>query len=104
MVNDRLPAAAYERAERMLGHHRPRLALRAAVRPRWIGDGSRFWYRVETERGGEFVIADPEAGERRAAFDHERLAASLATAAGTEVEPYGLPFTTIEVGAREISF
>ncbi len=104
MVNDRLPSAAYERAERMLGHHRPRLALRAGVKPNWIGDGSRFWYRVETERGGEFVIVDPEAGERRTAFDHERLAESLTTAAGTDAEPYDLPFAAIEVGEQVISF
>ena len=104
MTSEPLPVAAYERAERMLGHHRTRLALRAQVRPYWIGDGSRFWYRVDTARGAEFVSVDPAAGSRRQAFDHERLAVSLAAASGTDVEPYDLPFTTIKISDDAIAF
>jgi dipeptidyl-peptidase 4 len=103
-VTDRLPAAAYERAERLLGHHRPRLALRARVHPMWIGDGARFWYRADTERGTEFVLVDPEAGVRRPAFDHTRLAQSLAAASDEAIEPYDLPFRTIELSDEEIAF
>lgn len=91
------PASAYERAERMLGHHRPRLALRARVRPNWIGDGSRFWYLVDTERGREFVMADVTGRSRRPAFDQERLAHALARRCERAVEPYDLPFDSIEV-------
>ncbi len=101
---NRLPAAAYERAERMLGHHRPRLALRARVRPRWIGDGATFWYRVDTERGAEFTLVDPDAGVRRPAFDHERLARALADAAGAEVEPFDLPFREIDLTGDGVAF
>ncbi|PZF84743.1 S9 family peptidase [Jiangella anatolica] len=104
MTSDRLPASAYERAERMLGHHRSRLALRASVRPRWIGDSGRFWYRVDTERGTEFVLVDPGAGARAPAFDHERLAAALASASGETVEPYALPFDAIEVSEDAVAF
>src|SRR4051812_15868096 len=104
MFSERLPSAAYERAERMLGHHRSRLALRASVRPRWIGDGERFWYSVDTERGSEFVLVDSETGARRAAFNHERLAAALATAAGTEVMPYDLPFGEIDLAGEVVAF
>jgi dipeptidyl-peptidase-4 len=99
-----LPAAAYERAERMLGHHRPRLALRARVQPNWLGDDSGFWYRVETERGAEFVLVEVAARSRRAAFDHERLARSLSRTCATEVRPYALPFDTIEVSGGEVRF
>ncbi len=59
-----LPVTAYERAERMLGHNRSRLALRAKVRPHWIDDGDTFWYEVDTEDGTEYVLVDPEAGTR----------------------------------------
>jgi dipeptidyl-peptidase 4 len=108
MSEHRLPVTAYERAERMLGHNRDRLALRSRVTPKWIGDGSTFWYRVDTERGTEFIVADPEAPSpderRRPAFDHERLARSLAAASGTGVEPYDLPFRTIEIAADTVSF
>jgi dipeptidyl-peptidase 4 len=103
-VSDRLPVAAYERAERMLAHHRPRLALRTSVTPQWIGDGARFWYAVETDRGREFVLADPERGTRAPAFDHERLAAALAAASGNAVEPYGLSFSSIELVEDRVAF
>jgi dipeptidyl-peptidase 4 len=103
-VCGRLSAAAYERAERLLGHNRHKLALRTQVKPNWIGDGTAFWYRVDTERGTEFLIADPEAGSRRPAFDHERLARSLAYGSGERVAPYDLPFRTIDITADEITF
>ncbi|TDC53283.1 S9 family peptidase [Jiangella ureilytica] len=104
MTSDRLPRSAYERAERMMGHHRSRLALRASVRPRWTGDGGRFWYRVDTERGTEFVQVDPAAGTRVAAFDHERLATALASAGGETVQPYALPFDAIELSGDAVEF
>jgi dienelactone hydrolase len=100
MIPERLPAAVYGRAERLLVHNRSRLALRALVTPRWTGDGSSFWYRVDTERGTEFVLVEPETGSRRPAFDHERLARSLAAASGQSVEPWEPPFHAIEVGGN----
>ncbi len=104
MSADRLPAAAYERAELMLGHNRSRLVFRADVNPQWIGDGTQFWYQVDTERGNEFVLVDPDRGLREPAFDHERLARALTTASGTRVEPSALPFRSIRVGREEIGF
>ncbi|GAA4090762.1 DPP IV N-terminal domain-containing protein [Nocardioides kongjuensis] len=95
MLADALPAATYRRAEALLPHRRHRLALRTQVRPHWIADGDRFWYRVETERGGEFVLVDPDAGTRARAFDHERVAAALTAATGEPVAPYDLPFRSI---------
>lgn len=101
---DRLPVTAYERAERMLGHHRHRLVLHSRANPNWIGDGRTFWYAADTERGTEYVVVDPEAGTREPAFDHERLAAALADASGEEVAPYELPIEALEFGDREIRF
>jgi dipeptidyl-peptidase-4 len=56
MENGRLPREAYERAERLLGHHRSELVLRASVRPRWIDAGPRFWYRVDAEAACRLVV------------------------------------------------
>jgi dipeptidyl-peptidase 4 len=95
----RLPVSAYERAERMLGHNRARLALRARVRPNWIGAGSRFWYLVDTERGREFVVVDVAERSRRPAFDQERLARALAQRCERAVAPYDLPFDSVDVAA-----
>jgi len=104
MTVDEFPAEAYARAERLLPHNRPRLALRATVKPRWIGDGDTFWYRVETERGGEFVLVDVAARTREPAFDHQRLAAALTAAAGQPAEPYALPFRDIEFSGGAVAF
>jgi dipeptidyl-peptidase 4 len=114
MAVERLPAAAYERAETMLDHNRSRLALRARVTPKWIDDGSSFWYRVDTERGTQFVLVEPDKGLRRLAFDHERLARSLAAAVdgsnssdqGRDEggEPWDPPFHAIEVSRDGVAF
>jgi hypothetical protein len=63
---------------------------------------------VDAERGA-FILADPGAATRDAAFDHERLARSLAEPSGSGVEPFqprGLMFRTVagpagRVGAVE---
>ena len=104
MTSEYLPVAAYERAERLLSHNRAQLVLHGAVRPQWIGDGSRFWYQVRTEHGIEFLAVEPEAGVRRAAFDHHRLARSLGDASGTQLDPYALPIGDMEITDDRIAF
>ena len=101
---DSLPVAAYERAERLMGHNRPKLALRTSVKPNWVEGGARFWYRVDTERGAEFVLVDPAARRREPAFDQERLATALAAAGGMEVDPYRLPLGSLRFTADGIRF
>lgn len=88
----------YARAESRLAWNALAGVYAWRVQPRWLGpDDERFWYRVRTRRGHEFMLVDPEARERRPAFNQERLAAALATALDRPVEPYDLPF-------REITF
>jgi dipeptidyl aminopeptidase/acylaminoacyl peptidase len=64
----------------------------------WIGDSNRFWYRVSVPGGHRFVVVDADAWTRRAAFDHDRLAASLSTAAGASYSGVTLPFSTFTFG------
>ncbi|MCO1578336.1 prolyl oligopeptidase family serine peptidase [Crossiella sp. SN42] len=97
---DRLPATVYAAAENLLSHTRSALMGEARVRPRWLDDGARFWYRVD----GRFVLVDPVAGTREPAFDHARLAAALAEAAGQQVDAGELPFRAIEPGAGTVAF
>jgi len=87
-----------------MAHNRSRLALHIGVKPNWIGDGSTFWYRVETERGGEFLRVDPEAKSRAPLFDAERLARALADASGQEVQAYDLPFRKVQVRDDRVRF
>ena len=61
-----LTAADYARAEKMLGFNTSQLVDRNSVRPTFLPDG-RFWYRVLTPTGSEYVVINPVDGVRRAA-------------------------------------
>src|SRR6266550_3546517 len=68
---------------------------RAVIRPRWLAD-NRFWYRVTTQNGNEFVLVDPTRGTRGPAFDQTKIAAALSTASGTVYDAFHLPFTQFD--------
>ncbi|WP_431214100.1 hypothetical protein ACQ86N_04285 [Puia sp. P3] len=51
----RLTTKDYERAESMLGYSAEQLVDRANVRPNWL-PGDKFWYRILTAEGHEFVL------------------------------------------------
>ncbi|WP_428847006.1 DPP IV N-terminal domain-containing protein [Rhizohabitans arisaemae] len=99
-----MDAATYQRAERLLVHNRSTLVAGGKVAPRWIGEGSRFWYRVEGPAGHRFVHVDPAVGTREPAFDHERLAKALEEASGSPAHAEALPFGGIEVTAEAVEF
>src|SRR4249920_149011 len=80
-AQQRFTAADYTRAEKLMGYNTTPLVLRSGVRPSWLPD-ERFWYRVTTAEGEEFVLVDPVKGTRAPAFDHAKLAAALSTATG----------------------
>src|SRR4051812_40878006 len=70
--------ADYERSERLAASTQNKV-FRSSVTPNWSADGNWFWYRVDLGGGErEFVSVDVDRGERRPAFDHDRLAKALA--------------------------
>ncbi len=86
----------YARAERLLPVNAPKLTSDLLIKPRWIEGSDRFWYRWQSLSGVEFILVDPATGERKAAFDHERLAAVLSQATGRPCHSGQLPFGEIE--------
>lgn len=54
-----MTAADYARAEQLLSHNTTPLVLRSAGRATWLRD-DRFWYRVTTDKGADFVLVDAE--------------------------------------------
>lgn len=100
-----LTAEDYARAEKFMGYNTTPLVLRAGVRPSWLPDG-RFWYRVTTENGAEFILVDPVRGTRNPAFDHAKLAAALSAVTNAKYEAFKLPFQQIEFSpdGKTISF
>ena len=72
------------------------LVVNAPQPPSWIGETSRFWYRKSVLGGNEFVLVDATTLEKRAAFDHQRLATSLSSARDTTYSAIQLPFNAIK--------
>jgi dipeptidyl-peptidase 4 len=99
-----LDEGAYRTAEQLLRHNRGKLVRGGKLRPRWTADGAGFWYTVDTERGRRFILVDPAEGSRRPPFDHERLAAALASASGRDVDAAALPFTAFEPAGDDVEF
>src|SRR5437879_995089 len=85
-----LTAADYARAEKWMGYNTNPLVFRAGVRPSWQGD-DKFWYRVTTPEGSEFITVNTATGTKAPAFDRARLAAALSTAAGATFDAHRLP-------------
>src|SRR3989449_7732610 len=100
-----LSASDYARAEKWMPYNTNPLVFRSGVRPTWQAD-DRFWYRITTAEGSEFLLVDAAKGTRAPAFDHAKLAAALSAATGTTYDAHHLPFTDFELSANRqtISF
>ena len=98
-----LTAGDYERAESMLSYNtEPLVDNHFGGRPEWLS-GDRFWYRVLTARGSEFILVDPTKKSRSAAFDQQKLAAALSSATGKQYDGFMLPFQTFVFSPDEKS-
>ncbi|HSU27472.1 MAG TPA: DPP IV N-terminal domain-containing protein [Chitinophagaceae bacterium] len=84
----------YEHAEDMMGYNTQKFIDHGSVSPNWL-PGDKFWYRVLTAQGSEFILVDPVKGTRSPAFDHQKLASSLSTASGRSFTASMLPFQSI---------
>ena len=62
-VAQQLTTADYARAEKFMAYNTAPLLFRAGVRPAWLPD-DRFWYRVTTAEGSEFLSPDRPAETR----------------------------------------
>ena len=100
----KLTTADYGRAEKFMTYNTTPLVFRANVRPTWLAD-DRFWYRITTAEGSEFILVDPARGMRAPAFDHSKLAAALSSATGTSYDASHLPFTEMDLASEgQVSF
>lgn len=104
-AQDALTIKDYENAESKMGYNTQKYVDRANVFPNWM-PGDKFWYRVLTPAGSEFVLVDAAKGTRTIAFDHEKLAVALSTAANKKYTGSMLPFQVINYSAdgKSITF
>jgi dipeptidyl aminopeptidase/acylaminoacyl peptidase len=72
----------------------------------WVGTTHRFFYRRSVSGGHEFILVDAATGQRRAAFDHARLAEALSRALNGKWTATTLPFNTFRFvdGEEAIEF
>jgi len=97
--------ADYDRAF-SLRSRRADLVDRAEIKPHWLPDGHRFWYRVQMgAQTHEFVLVDADSGVRQPAFDHAKLAAALGKVNGGTMQPDHLPVSGLEfAGSNTLRF
>ena len=74
----------YARAEKMLSFNTMPLVDRAFVAPTFLPDG-RFWYKVLTSTGVEYVLVDPTDGMRKTAASVSGLGITMPTVAVTDL-------------------
>lgn len=88
-------AADYKQAETFLRPNVEKRIYRTQVIPHWINDTPRFWYKVNTRQGKQFILVDTRKKQRKQAFDHEKLAKALSTLLGKTFQGDKLPFDSI---------
>jgi hypothetical protein len=85
------PQERFSRSRRVEGYYKDRIT------PHWFAENTCFWYRNDLRgKTREFILVNAEQGTRQAAFDHQKLAAALSKATGTEYRADQLPFDSIE--------
>src|SRR5687768_15473218 len=62
----------------------------------WLKKGDKVWYLNKRGARKEFMLADVKKKNQHPAFDHDRLARSLALRSGKKVDAAQLPFSLIE--------
>ncbi len=86
-----LPDALRARAERFRPSNLRPLVYNPQIRPHWIGNTDRFWYRHESPAGISFLVVDAADGRKSPAFDHARLGAALS------LDPARLPLQCLSL-------
>ena len=81
----------YKRAEQQLSSHTSKLVTGTVDYPVWSKNGTLV-YRSHTENGNKFYKVDIKNNKKSLAFDHEKLADSLARITESEINHDKLPF------------
>src|ERR1039458_2131790 len=89
--------ADYQRGQ-ALGGRSQGLVVDVPGAANWIGETDHFWYTRSVRGGTEFVLVDAGAATKKAAFDHEKLAAAISSASGKPYTALTLPFSPRPAG------
>jgi dipeptidyl-peptidase-4 len=87
-----------------LGRSSIRPVYKSRITAHWFDDDKRFWYRNDLPQGRrEYVLVDAEMGQRKAAFDHPRLAAALTSAGVKDADADRLAIDNLQFRTQENS-
>jgi dienelactone hydrolase/Tol biopolymer transport system component len=100
-----LTAKDYQRAESFMAYNTVQYIDRASINPVWQSN-DRFYYSVTSAKGTEFIVVDPLKKSRALAFDQEKLAEALSTAAGKKYDSTKLPLQdlTFSADGKSVTF
>ncbi len=88
--------ADYDRAKKLNARFQNKV-YRKQIEPHWFDGNTKFWYQVQTGPASyECILADADAGTRKPAFDHARLAEALTQAGVEEINSNQLPLEKLE--------
>src|SRR5688500_15983815 len=87
--------ADYDRALKLRERFDAKKVTGAPDAPVWIPQSSRFHFRRITAAGHDFVLVDAKTGERKPAFDHDKIAAALSALTKTAYTGAALPFNNL---------
>jgi len=85
----------YKKAESQLSTFTKKLVTGTVEKPFW--QNNRLFYKSHTEKGYQFFEVDSETQKKTLAFDHEKLARSIAVITDKEVNTYLLPFNRFTI-------
>ena len=75
---------------------------KSKINPQWSEDNSHFWYRNDLPKGArEFIFVDVVKGERRLAFNHKKLAASLSSITKAKTASSNLPIDRLNFDVKK---
>lgn len=86
----------YQRAEKLLHLNVYNLVQNLYLNPKWIDNGSDFWYKTELDNGHRFMLVLTKKNEVKPAFDHQEMANALSKKLDKSVRPDSLPFLKIK--------
>jgi dipeptidyl aminopeptidase/acylaminoacyl peptidase len=66
-----------------------------SITPGWINETDSLWYSWRDRDGTTFYLVQPKLREKKPLFNHEKMAAQLATLHKTPVDPKALPFNAV---------
>ena len=79
--------------------------FKTRIQPHWIAGREQFWYRNDLADGDrEFILVDMKKGQRKKAFDHNRLAEHLSKATKKPADSKTLPIKQLIFSDNAVFF